>query len=385
MPWVRRSFWFPLLLIGLAACSGAELSSSGNEGGSSQTNTGGFTSTSTQSSSGGGDGGDTAGGGGNTGGGNTGGGTACVPDGFAPKAESYPVMIGGQQAWVHDGGFTSGYFHTFDAIQVPDASAEPRKIHLFLPRNYSETCERYPVVYVNDGETTFWPGGPGNKSWDVAQGLEKLYQEGAIPPVIVVAIHALDRSYEYSHTAWAPDVRCCGVVAYADYVGDAIKGFVDTHFRTQPEPENTAIVGSSRGGLAAFLLANLRPDRFRKAVCMSPPFWVGIEPVFGGTFPDVALADSELLAMTGPTLSDPTQRPRLWIDWGLIYTGGFHNEVIEAASAEYSKQMVALLQESYDYKVNDSLFWAEDPKGEHDEVSWARRFPDAMKAIFSKP
>jgi enterochelin esterase-like enzyme len=260
----------------------------------------------------------------------------------------------------------------------------PRKIHIFLPRDYPTSCARYPVIYMNDGVTAFWPGGPGNKSWEVAQGLAKVYGDGSVGPVIVVAIHALDRNVEYSHTEWSPGEPCCGVEGYADYVGDRVKGFVDAHFRTRSGPEDTAIVGSSRGGLCSFLLATLRPDRFRKAGSLSPSFWLGLDPVFGGNFTGGPLAGSKLLSLASTTLDDPARRPRLWIDWGLVRTGGFHNEVIEAAATERGKEMVALLQKSHGYTEGVDLFWREDPAGEHDEVSWARRFPDVLRALFPK-
>lgn len=365
------------MLLGLSACAGdPELATSSGAAGGSPPAGGTGASSSTATSNGG------AGAAPDGGAGGVGGGEPCVPGGLAPQPDAYPVEIGGQKAWVHDSGFSSGYFNTYDELLVFGPGDTPRKVHVFVPRDYAESCERYPVVYMNDGETTFWPGGPGNKSWNVAQGLEQLYSEGAIPKIMVVAIHALDRNVEYSHTEWAPDEPCCGVEKYTDYVADGVKGFVDANYRTLPEPEHTAIVGSSRGGLCAFIVANLRPDRFRMAGCMSPSFWLGLEPVWGGDYSGGPLATSKLLDMTKPTLADPALRPSLWIDWGLVFTGGFHNEVIEKTAAEYGPEMVSLLEQSYGYVDGQDLRWMEDPEGQHDEDSWAKRFPLVMKAFF---
>ncbi len=360
------------LLLGLPSCSGDPELATSSGGGGATASSGGATMSAGGSTSGS----SSAGGGGGAGGG------ACVPGGNPPASQPYSVSIGGQTAWVHDEGFTSGYFHTYDELLVFGPGDLPRKVHVFLPRDHAETCDRYPVVYMNDGETTFWPGGPGNKSWNVAQGLESLYSEGAIPPVIVVAIHAIDRDVEYSHADWQPGEPCCGVPKYADYVADGVKAFIDASYRTRPEPEHTAIVGSSRGGLCSFILASLRPDAFRMAGCLSPSFWLGLEPVWGGEYSGGPLSTSKLLDMTKATLSDPAQRPRLWIDWGLVFTGGFHNEVIEKTAAEYGPEMVGLLKQEYGYVEGENLSWMADPEGEHDEDSWARRFPLAMKALF---
>lgn len=330
-----------------------------------------------------GTGGDESSGGSGGAGGATASGGDCTPSGFGPQAQPYPVEIGGQLAWVHDDGFTSGYFHTFDQLGVGGPGDIPRKVHVLLPPDYESTCARYPVVYMNDGDTTFWPGGIGNKSWSVAQGLEGLYATGAIEEVIVVAVVAIDREAEYTHTEWAPGHTCCGAAGYADYLGDKVKGFVDATYRTDAAANRTAIVGSSHGGLAAFLVAGLRPDRFGMAGCLSSSFWAGLDPIHGGAYGGGALAGSKLLDMTKGTLSSAALRPHLWIDWGLVRTGGFHNAVIEAAATDRGKEMVALLQQSYGYVDGADLHWMEDPSGEHDEISWSERFPAVMKAFFS--
>lgn len=297
---------------------------------------------------------------------------------------SYPFELGGQAAWSHDGGSPAGWFHTYDALDVGGPDDAPHKVHLLLPRDYDACGPGYPVVYMNDGDSSFWPGGAANKSWDVPVSLSDLYARGMLAPVIVVAVEPVDRDHEYSHVPWTGGLdpaTCCGVEQYADYLADGIKGFVDANYHTRPEPEHTVIVGSSRGGLASFFVANRRPDAFGSAACLSPSFWVGLDPVFGGDFTGGPLATSQLVTMLEGTLADPRVRPRLWIDWGLVFTGGFHNEVIEAAAASRGPEMVALLEGTYGYVEDQELFWMEDPQGEHDEWSWGRRFPAVMLAL----
>ncbi|MEC4804725.1 MAG: hypothetical protein SAJ12_03705 [Jaaginema sp. PMC 1079.18] len=63
---------------------------------------------------------------------------------------------GDQTGWYHDPGFWGGYFHTYDSFNV---DGNPRLVHVFLPRNYEVTPEAFPVVYCNDGDTIFFPGG----------------------------------------------------------------------------------------------------------------------------------------------------------------------------------------------------------------------------------
>ena len=305
-----------------------------------------------------------------------------------PAAGSYPFSLGGQDAWSHDGGSSAGWFHTYDALDVGGPDDAPHAVHVLVPRDYDACGPGYPVVYMNDGDSSFWPGGAANKSWDVPVALAELYAGGNLAPVIVVAVEPVDRNYEYSHVPWtgglAPEA-CCGAEQYADYLADGIKGFVDANYRTRPGPEHTVLVGSSRGGLAAFFVANRRPDAFGHAACMSPSFWLGLDPVFGGDFTGGPLATSELVALLEGTLTDPRVRPRLWIDWGLVRSGGFHNEVIEAAATARGQEMVALLEGTYGYAQGQELSWVEDPEGEHDEWAWGRRFPDVMLALLGSP
>jgi pimeloyl-ACP methyl ester carboxylesterase len=299
-------------------------------------------------------------------------------------ASSYPFTLGGQGAWSHDDGFPGGWFHTFDALQVAGPSDMPRKVHVFLPRDYDPCGAGYPVVYFNDGNTTFWPGGIGNKTWDVATALGALWMANAIPRLIVVAIVPLDREAEYTHTSWEPNHDCCGVEQYTGYVADHVKAFIDANYHTSTGPADTAILGSSHGGLAAFYMANRRPDVFGKAGCLSSSFWAGLDGIQGGTYPGGPLSASLLIQDVQSTLSSVT-RPRLWIDWGLVRDGQFQNDVIEAAATARGKEMVSLLEGTYGYQENHEVFWEEDPMGQHDEISWGRRFPAVIKALFGPP
>ncbi|HSN99195.1 MAG TPA: alpha/beta hydrolase-fold protein, partial [Candidatus Nanopelagicales bacterium] len=301
-----------------------------------------------------------------------------------PAASPYSFMMGNQLAWSHDLGYPAGYFHTYDALDVGGPGDQPHKVHVLVPREYGPCDAGHPVIYMNDGGAVFWPGGAANKSWDVPQGLQSLYAQGAFPRVIVVAIEPVNRDYEYSHVQVSPSGACCGAAQYVAYLADRVKPFIDAHYRTAPGRETTAMVGSSRGGLSSFYVATRRPDVFGMAASMSPSFWAGLDPVFGGNFPGGPLASAPLVQEVAGTLGDPSIRPRLWIDWGLVRTGGFHNEVIEAAATQRGLEMVDLLQATYGYTDGVDLGWEEDPIGEHDEISWARRFPAAMRALLGQ-
>lgn len=300
-------------------------------------------------------------------------------DQAAQVGAAVPFQKGGQSAWFHDEGNPSGFFHTYDAFRVGGPGDQPRKVHVYVPRDYETSGQRYPVVYMNDGDTAFFPGGLAGKTWATAAALDGLYAEGAIEPVIVVAIAPLVRDREYTHEPWLFGRECCGLEGYVGYLAGPVKGWVDANYRTRPGPESTAIVGSSHGGLAAFYTATTRPDRFGKAGCLSSSFWVGLDPgfLFGGG----PLRDSLLVQRAAPTLDGPS-RPRLWLDWGLVRTGGEQNALVEAMATDRSREMAALLRQEYGYEP-DELATLEDPNGAHDEDSWRRRLPDVLRFLLS--
>ncbi|MFO0680270.1 MAG: alpha/beta hydrolase-fold protein [Polyangiaceae bacterium] len=297
-----------------------------------------------------------------------------------PYRPPFQATIGGQAAWVHDERWASGYFNTFDALAV---GGTPRKVHVYLPRDYEVSTARYPVAYFQDGDTTFWNGGAANKTWALGSVLDDLYARGAIVPIIVVAIHPLDRDREYTHLEAAPGRTCCGLAAYTTYVVDQVKPFVDGAYRTQAGPATTATVGSSHGGLAAFWIATRRPEAFGKAIAMSSSFWVGLDGVFDGG----PLADAVLVKDVAGTLGNVAVapvHPTMWLDWGLVRTGGFHNAWIEDHATTRGREMAALLRGSYGFVSGTTLFTDEDPAGGHDEDSWHRRIGPALAAMFPR-
>ncbi len=293
-----------------------------------------------------------------------------------------------QLAHVHDEGHRSGTFHTYDALSL---GCGARKVHVFLPRGYAEGQDRYPVLTLLDGNTSFWPGGEAHKSWDVAGVLDRL--EGRVRPLIVVAVHPLDRAHEYTHDDWLHGQRPYGgLPQHARYLARALKPFIDRHYRTIPDPQASAIVGSSHGGLAAFYVATGYPEVFGAAGAMSPSFWVGLDSLIHPVVPG-KLADSALLAHARRALADPARHPRLWIDWGMRRDGGFHNAVIEAKAARWGRAMADLLVQTYGYlpqvfsgetapDPSVDLWVYQDELGGHDEHAWSWRLELLLRAMF---
>ena len=280
-------------------------------------------------------------------------------DTSASAFTSNQVNLGGQRAWRHDEGDPYGYYFTFDAFEGCGPS---RKIHVLVPRDYDSTAKTYPVIYMNDGNTAFWKGGIGGRSWNVTQTLGGLGD--SIDRPLVVALEPNDRNAEYTYASWAPLQSCCGLVEYAREVATCVKPWFDKSFRTRSAAASNTIVGSSHGGLASFWIATRYPSAFGAAAALSPSFWAGVDRS--------DLRTSELVAPAAGVLN-ASSRPKLWIDWGLRRSEGYQDSVVEALAAEVGERMVGLLRDDFDYGP-DALATFVDPIGGHDEDAWAYRF-----------
>jgi hypothetical protein len=284
----------------------------------------------------------------------------------------------GQRVCRHDEGHTSGIFHTFDALKLAGDVPQGRKIHVFLPRTYETSPnKRYPVIYFNDGQNIFFPNNSVGKTWKLAETLSDLYAQRAIPEVITVAVYPIERDEEYTH---APLLNrpCCKIETYANYLAQTLKPFIDTHYRTLAAREHNAIVGSSHGGLAALLTTALHPNTFGAVASLSGSLWVGMDPVG----PATEISESEFAHMMAPLLESKLAKPKMYLDWGLHFDGGFHNSFIEKHAALRGREFASWLQNQIQYPTHQ-LKIIEDPTGEHEENSWAKRLPNVLMFFFN--
>ena len=261
---------------------------------------------------------------------------------------------------IEDRGYAVGILHHYD--ELDEGGLDPHRVTVFVPRKETYGEGPLPVVYMNDGHALFDNGLGG--SWNVHQAVEESVRGGR-SPVVVVGIYPRHRGHEYLHVSEMDGMSGRaggGIWDYAAYLDRLIR-FVESTYPVMKHREGRAIIGSSHGGLAAFLLGALRPETYGFVGALSPSFWAG------GMF-DVER--SYLIEVAGPGLRS-THRPRLWLDYGLKRWGGPHNFVFEAQATRWTKKLANHLRSAYGYRDHVDLYVHEDPQGEHDERSWAKR------------
>lgn len=296
---------------------------------------------------------------------------------------STPFSLGGQAGWHHGVGQPAGSFHTYDAFSVGSAA---RPLHLLIPPPDDAPP---PLLVMHDGDAVFWPGGAFRKTWCVPEVLAGL--RGRIRQPLIVAVPPRDRAWEYTHVDWAAGERAWGgLPAYTAWLADAVIPWVRAHYEVAPA--RAATVGASHGGLAAMYGAAARPDTFGTVGAVSPSLWVEVDG-WEHPHPPLPLRSGTLMRLAEPVLRS-ADRPRLWLCWGLVREGGFHNARTEALATTRGREWAELCarwgyrrQELAHGVVPDpeaDLFVYEDPLGAHEEESWARRLPQLFTALFPR-
>lgn len=128
-------------------------------------------------------------------------------------------------------------------------------IYVYLPPDYYDSQESYPVVYYfhGHGET------PGAFLRSVKYGLNSFFEEEE-KAFIMVEVSGGASFYVNSPASGDWD----------DYVIDEVIPYVDSQYRTLAKAESRGICGFSMGGFGAMNLALLHPDVFAAVYAMSP-------------------------------------------------------------------------------------------------------------------
>lgn len=152
-----------------------------------------------------------------------------------------------------------------ERMDVTSSKGVTHPVRVFTPPGYSEnTLKRYPVVYMQDGQNLFFPEEAfAGEHWRIEETLTILDTMNIIRKSIVVGIYPADRLNEYTKP---------GYEDYGRFIVEDLKPRIDGEIRTLTGPEETAVMGSSLGGVVSFYMAWNYPHIFGKAACMSSSF-----------------------------------------------------------------------------------------------------------------
>lgn len=255
-----------------------------------------------------------------------------------------------------------GRLHLFPGMPSPPEGFT-RTVRVWLPEAYASAPQaRFPVLYLQDGQNVFdHPSSAPGHPWGVERTLTDLAREGLGPWMAVAVDSGPGRLEEYSPFD-APEI---GIRArgerYLRFQSEHLKPWVDAHFRTRPEPEHTAVAGSSMGGLISLWLGFTRPQLFSRVAALSPTVMWGSGELFRRV--------QQLPASPLRLYLDAGAREHLSID-GMELDYG-------RATRDFHAHLTGL---GY---PRDFLRLVLEPGGEHHERDWQRRLPHALRWLLS--
>jgi len=149
-----------------------------------------------------------------------------------------------------------------------------RRIWVYLPQNYYISAQNYPVLYAHDAQNLFDEVYTAfGTEWGLDENLKNLEDTFGLN-IIAVGIDngGADRINEYSPYVNNQYGGGNGE-SYLNFISNTLKPFIDANFRTISNRENTAIIGSSMGGLISYYAALEKENIFSKSGILSPSFW----------------------------------------------------------------------------------------------------------------
>ncbi|HEX4647829.1 MAG TPA: alpha/beta hydrolase-fold protein [Steroidobacteraceae bacterium] len=237
-------------------------------------------------------------------------------------------------------------------LVIPGLNRE-RTVRVYLPPSYERSTRRYPVLYMHDGQNLFDDATAYAGEWGIDETLNALAASRGLR-LIVVAIDngGAERIHELNPFDSTQFGKGEGE-AYVAFIVEALKPWIDQHYRTRPERVHTAIMGSSMGGLISSYAISHYPQVFGKAGIFSPAYWLA---------PQI---------FTDTEARPPARDARLY-----FYAGGSESQEM----LPDMKRMVALLERTglpaahLEVQVN--------PVGRHNEAAWRAEFPRAILWLY---
>ena len=230
-----------------------------------------------------------------------------------------------------------------------------RKIRIYLPDNYWKVDQKYPVLYMHDGQNLFNDPRSNEENWNINESLDQLSKSTNFKLIVVGIDNGNRRINEFS--PW--DNKKYGKAEgkeYMEFIVKELKRFIDKTYRTFPERQNTAIMGSSMGGFISHYAIYKYPEIFSKAGMISASYWYSDE-VYNFTLNNPVPKDTRLYIIAG------------------------EKEGYDNVLPNHEKIFKTILNTK---PLKENINFIIDPEGKHHVNSWKRQFIPAVKWLFSQ-
>jgi enterochelin esterase-like enzyme len=231
-----------------------------------------------------------------------------------------------------------------------------------------------------DGKTTW-----NKQEWGIDEKIDSLTQKKAIKEVIVVAVWNIptirhlnyfpQKAFDFLSDSDKKfvideakkinlDLTQISSDNYLKFLVSEVKPFIDSHFSVYTDKENTAIMGSSMGGLISMYALCEYPDVFGKAACLST-HWIGLKNVQNNPIPNA------FFKYLKAKLPNPKTH-KIYFDFG--------TKTLDAEYIMYEKDVNDILKNKGFNASNSKNLKFEN--ADHTEKSWNTRLKIPLQFLF---
>jgi enterochelin esterase-like enzyme len=261
--------------------------------------------------------------------------------------------------------------------------ADMPRVWVWLPDGYSaDTAARFPVLYMHDAENLFDRRHSNfDKEWQVDETITRMAARRDLREWIVVGIESPRERFAtlFPQKVWAylPEdfrreviegdfggttrPRVLMADAYLAFMVQELKPAIDARYRTLADARNTAVMGSSMGGLISLYAMAEYPEVFGQAAGLSTHL-----PMGGVDAPDMEARPAAVAAAFDAYLATTRLNParnRLYLDHGTGTLDAFYPPFFKAFDAMMAQRGWAL-----PHYESRAFFGTE-----HEENAWAQR------------
>jgi glycosidase/predicted alpha/beta superfamily hydrolase len=243
-----------------------------------------------------------------------------------------------------------------DSFAMPQLG-RTRRVWLYLPPGYATSSQRYPVLYMHDGQNVFDARTSYAGEWGVDETLDSLRTVGDAGAIVVAVDNGQQRRFD-EYSPWVNQKYGGGQGdAYVDFLVQTLKPYIDRHYRTLTDRLHTGVAGSSMGGLISLYAMLKYPEVFGRVGVFSPAFWVA------PSIYEVARR------------AHPQPGTRIY-----MVTGGLEGETPEVYARDHQRMVDTLAAAGF--AVGRDMQAAIRADGKHAEWFWRREFPQAYQWLF---
>ena len=231
-------------------------------------------------------------------------------------------------------------------LHLPRPDGSEALVGVFVPAH--EKGETLPVIYMTDDQSLF---DDDEQGWNTREAV-RAERESSGKAAIIVGVHTKNDGSAAPQSIGSDSQR-----AFDDFLLNTIMPTVERQFPVKSGRENTALCGSSSGGVQALYTALSHPEAFGAAGVFSP-----------------TLTQYDFDELTGWFFQTVTDEP----PYLYLYTGA--GDETEQAVFQSVEQTYDMLMAVYPPHLLNEVVLLEE---QHNAAAWGKIFPDFLHTFVS--